>query len=335
MRLLNTPADIFADAVMYVRICVGLSAGMVFYNCAASMLRAVGDSRTPLIFLILSSILSVLLNLLFVLGFSMEVAGVALATVIAQFVSAAACFTYIFKRFDIFRLTKADLKIPLGIYGSILKIGLPISFQSLLLAVGDMTITGVVNSAGTDVVAAFATGNRLMQFVMMFCMQLAMAFSVFAGQNIGAKQTDRIKSGFRDTAIITVLLSLCMAGVIFVFGDRLIGLFISSDDAHINEIIPLARSMVRVYASFYVFLGSIWLYNSTLRGMGDVLIPFVSGIMELITKVALSITLFRVFGHIGIWFANPVGWVLGLIPSVIRFHSGGWMKLTGKNREKE
>ena len=337
MRLLNTPGDIRADAILYVKICIGLSAGMVLYNCASSMLKAVGDSRTPLFFLIFSSILNVLLDLLFVLAFGMGVAGVAIATVISQFISAAACMVYMYKHFDIFRLTKADFKISrdvLGALASILKIGLPMSLQSLLLSIGDMTITGVVNSAGTDVVAAYATGGRIMQFVMMFCMQIAMAFSVFAGQNIGAKQTERIKRAFRETTCIVALMSLCMTGIIFLFGDKFINLFISSNDTHINAIIPLARSMLRVYASFYIFLGAIWLYNFALRGMGDVLIPFISGFVELIMKVTLSIILFRFFGHMGIWFANPIGWVLGLVPSVIRFHSGGWMKLTEKTNRK-
>jgi len=332
MRLLNTPEDIFADAVLYVKICIGCSAGMVMYNCAGAMLRAVGDSRTPLIFLIFSSILSVLLNLLFVLVFGMGVAGVAISTVISQCVSAAACMVYMHKRLDIFRLTKEDLRVPPEIVRMLLKIGLPISLQSLLLSIGDMTITGVVNSAGTDVVAAYAAGGRIMHFVMMFCMQLATAFSVFAGQNIGAKQADRIKQAFRQAVGIMLLMSLCMTGIIFALGDWLTGLFISSSDAHITTILSHAGSMLQVYASFFVFLGLIWLYNFALRGMGDVLIPFVSGLIELVAKVSLSIVLFRYFGPTGIWFANPVGWVLGLIPAAVRFHSGGWMKLSGRRK---
>jgi len=121
---------------------------------------------------------------------------------------------------------------------------------------------------------------------------------------------------------------MCVTGIVFLSGDWLVRLFITSNDTHIGTIMPLARSMLRVYASFYAFLGAIWLYNFALRGMGDVLIPFLSGFIELIVKVSLSLLLFRVFGYMGIWFANPVGWVLGLIPSAIRFHSDGWAKLT-------
>ena len=327
MRLLGTPADIFNDAVTYTKITIGLSAGMVVYNSATAMLRAVGDSRTPLIFLIVSSAINVLLNLFIVLVLKRGVAGVAVGTVVCQSLSAAACLIFMYKRFDIFKLNKTDFRQLPGVTLQILKIGLPVSLQSMLLAAGDMTIAGVVNSAGTDVVAAFSTGSRIMYFVMMFNMQLATAFSVFAGQNSGAGLPERIKRGFRDMAVVTALISVLMAAFVFACGDWLIGLFITSGDAHIGDIIPLARSMLRVYALFFLFLGAIWLYNFTLRGMGDVFIPFISGLTELVLKVSLSIILFRAMGSMGIWLANPIGWVLGVIPSAIRFHSGGWRNL--------
>ena len=327
LRLLNTPEEIIADAELYAKICIGGGFGMMLYNCVTSLLRAVGDSRTPLIFLVISSVLNILLDVVFVLVLRLGIGAVAIATVIAQCFSAAACMIHMMKRYGFFRLTKADFRVPVKTIGMILAIGLPMCLQSLLLSIGDMTIASVVNSAGTDVVAAFATGSRIMYFVMMFCMQLAMAFSVFAGQNIGAKDIERIRRGFRDTVCVMLGMSLVMGVVILLSGDFLIRTFISSQDAHLEAIIPLAKSMLRVYAPSFVLLGAIWLYNYTLRGMGDVLVPFLSSMVELVMKVSLSIVLFRAFGHIGIWFANPIGWALGLIPSVVRFHTGGWRKL--------
>jgi len=327
MRLLGTPDDIITDAVTYMRLCIGFSAGTVFFNAASSLLRAVGDSRTPLIFLIVASVLSALLDFLFILIFGMGVEGAAVATIIAQTLSAAACIVYMRKRFDIFKLKLPDLKPHMPTIKKILRIGLPVGFQSLLLAIGDVTITGVINSHGPDVVAAYATGWRITMFAMMFSMNLAMAHAVFAGQNLGAGSLDRIKQGFRDTILVMVALSFAMTAVIYIFGDALLLFFISSGDAHIDAVVPLARGYLRVSSAFYIFLGAIWLYNFTLRGIGDVAVPFISGLMELAAKIGLSISLSYIFGYFGIWFAMPVGWVLGVIPSAVRFHTGGWRKL--------
>lgn len=326
MRLLQTPEDIRPDAVLYLRICVGASAGQIIYNGVTAILRAVGDSRTPLIFLIISSILNVVLDIFFVWVLHMGVAGVAIATVLSQSLSAAACVVYMFKRFEIFHLKKEDFRFHTDSMLLISQIGLPAAFQSILLAIGDMTITRVVNTFGTDVVAAYATGSRIMQFSMMFCMTIAQAFSVFAGQNLGARKIDRIRRGFREICLVVAGLSLVMTAGVFVFCDPLVRFFISSSDTHLEAIAAIARVNLRITASFYIFLGLIWLYNHTLRSMGEVMIPFVSGMTELVLKVGLSILLSRWFGYVGIWFAQPIGWVLGLAPSLVRYHSGGWIK---------
>jgi Na+-driven multidrug efflux pump len=298
------------------------------YNGAAAVLRAVGDSRTPLIFLIISSILSVLLNLLFVLVFGMGVAGVAIATVIAQTLSGIACIVYMVKRFEVFRLAKEDFRPNMETVTAILKIGLPIGAQSLLLSIGDMTITGTVNTFGTNVVAAFAASNRIWQFAMMFCANLASAYAVFAGQNLGARKIERIKRGFKEIAVVMITLSVVMTAFVFLFGDSMVRFFISDADTHINAVVSIARLNMRIYASFYIFLGMIWLYNFTLRGMGDILIPFLSGLSELVMKVSMSFILSRYFGYTGVFFAMPFAWIIGLVPSAIRFHTGGWKKLT-------
>lgn len=163
MRILQTPDDIIDGAVIYIQICVGGGAGLLVYNGAASVLRGVGDSRTPLYFLILSSLLNVLLDLLFVLVFGMGVAGVAIATVIAQTVSAAACVWYTLHRYAFFRIGRADLVPNRKNITDVLRIGISMGLQGLFLSIGDMVVAGMVNSFGTDVVPAYATGNRIQQ----------------------------------------------------------------------------------------------------------------------------------------------------------------------------
>ena len=327
LKLLNTPEDIRHDAVLYLRIIVGGSAGLIVYNSAAAVLRAIGDSRTPLFFLLATSVLNILLALLFVLVFHLGVMGAALATVIAQILPAAACAAYLLKRYELFRLRKNDLTPDARTLGLILKIGLPIGFQSLLLAVGDMTITGTVNLHGTNVVFAYATGLRVMYLtVMCASMSLAQAFAVFAGQNLGARQIGRIQKGFREIVIITVVLCAAATAFVFLSDDLLVRMFVSDGDAHINELIVITRANLRITAVFYIFLGLIWLYNNTLRSLGDVAVPFASGLTELAVKIGMVLLLNFWFGYAGIWFVNPLAWVLGLIPPAIRYHTGGWRK---------
>jgi len=324
MTLLQTPEDIKADAVLYLQITIGAGIGMVFYNAAAALLRAVGDSKTPVIFLTVAFLINIPLTILLVVFFEMGVAGAGIASIIAQTMSAIACWVFMFKRFEIFRLTRDDIAPHFKTIGHILRIGLPVGVQTLLLAGGDMTIMGVVNTFGTDVVAAYTTGSRIMMMAMMLCMHIALAHAVFAGQNLGAGEIDRIRQGFKETAWIMISLSVVIAVVVFVFGDNLVGLFIAETDMYIQTIMPIARQFLRIGTVFYVFLGMIWLYNYTLSGMGDVVVPFVSSLCELIAKVGGTLLLSLMFGYVGVWFAMPIGWILGVIPSSIRFHTGGW-----------
>ena len=330
MRLLQTPEDIIDGAVLYIQVCMGAGAGLLVYNAAASVLRGVGDSRTPLYFLIVSSILNVLLDLLFVMTFGMGVMGVALATVISQTVSAGLCVWYMFRRYPIFRIERADLAPDWSNMWSVLRIGLSMGLQGLFLSIGDMVVTGMVNSFGTDVVAAYATGNRVQQIATLVFFTLSEAFAVYAGQNLGAREIGRIRRGFNGVVLLTIGLSLLAGAFIFFFGDALVRWFISRDDPHLEAIAGIALGFLRVTACFYPFLGLIYHYDNTLRGMGEVWIPLFSGIMELIGKIGMSLYLGWNFGYFALWFAVPIGWVFGLIPPMISYHRGKWEKLAGR-----
>jgi putative efflux protein, MATE family len=330
MEILQTPADIIDDSVLYLQICLGGGVGLLVFNGASAVLRAVGDSKTPLYFLILSSVLNVLLDLLFVVVFHYGVMGVAIATVIAQITSASLCVVYIIKRFPIFHISRRDLKPDRQNIHLVLKIGLSMGLQGFFLSIGEMVTTGVVNSFGTDVVAAFATGNRVQQFAMLLYFTIAEAFAVYAGQNLGARKFDRIREGFRKVATAIFCLSIFSAVMVFLFSGVFVRLFITRDDPHLDVIVEIAKGFLHVSCYFYPFLGLIWLYNFTMRGMGDVVVPLVSGIAELVAKIGLSLWFAVLFGYYGVWFAAPIGWVLGLIPSFIRYHLGNWQKLADR-----
>ncbi|MFB9827685.1 MATE family efflux transporter [Lederbergia wuyishanensis] len=326
MELLKAPADIIDDATLYIQICFGGSIGLLFYNAASAVLRAVGDSKTPLYFLILSSVLNVLLDLLFVISFGMGVAGVAIATVISQVVSALICIIYTYKMFPIFRVRRNDWSPHFGNIRMISKIGLPMGLQSLLLSIGEMTVTSVVNSFGTNAVAAYTTGMRVQQFATLVFFNMAQAFSTFAAQNLGARKFSRIQDSFKKVVLILITITLASSVLIFIFGEVIVRLFISNQDAHLDTIVKMAKENLFIGASFFPFLGLIWFYNNTLRGMGEVAIPLFSGIVELIAKIELSYILGMTFGYIGVWYAGPIGWALGLIPSLIQYHSGRWKR---------
>ncbi len=207
--------------------------------------------------------------------------------------------------------------------------------QGFFLSIGDMFITGSVNTFGTNVVAAFATGMRVQQFAMLMHFTITEAFAVFAGQNLGARKFDRIREGFRKLAAVLLALALASAVVIFIFGGAFVRLFISASDPNLDAIVSIAAGYLRISSCFYVFLTMILLFNNALRGMGEALMPLLSGIMEVVAKIGLSIVLGRLYGYVGVWFAGPVGWALGIIPTAICCYRGRWEKLADRVVDSE
>lgn len=320
MVLLKTPSDIIDNSVIYLKICVGLSFGQLIYNGAASILRALGDSKTPLYFLILTTILNIILDLLFVALLKMNVAGVAIATVVSQMISAFLSVFYIIKKFPILKLNKEDMIFDSSNLLMIVKIGASMSIQSVFLSIGEMIISSVVNTFGTNVVASYTTGNRIIQFASMAYFVVSEAFAVYVAQNYGAQKIDRIKEGFKSIIILSLTLSILAAVIIFLFGDHLVKLFISKNDQYVDVIAEICKGYLRISSAFFPFLAIILLYNNSIRAIGNAFIPLISGITEIVIKIGGSLLLSIPFGYIGVWFANPVGWVLGILPTCIYFH---------------
>ena len=199
LTLLGTPQAIFQDAVIYMRTtCAGIPA-IAAYNGIASILRALGDSKTPLKYLIFACILNVILDLVFVLQFDMAVFGVALATIISQLVSAGACVIFAYRKVDLFRLTKEQMVPEKNIIINSVKLGIPIAFQNSLIAISCLVLQRVVNGYGETVVAAFTITNRVEQFIQQPYASVSMAVSTFTGQNVGAGRIDRVREGFRKS----------------------------------------------------------------------------------------------------------------------------------------
>ncbi len=331
MLLLGAPPEVIDMAVTYVRITCGLCIANFFYNAAASTLRAMGDSRTPLYFLILCSLLNIALNLLFVIKFHMGVAGVAYATVISQAVSAVGCIIRIFQKYPDLRFGVSDLAPDFELIKRITGMGLSMGVQSCVTSLGMMVVTRVINSFGADVVVAQTVGARVQNLAIMMFSQFSFSFSVYAGQNFGARDFERIRQGFRSCFLLVGGLSILAATLVFIFGDQIILLFVNADE---TSVIAIARKLIRIAAAFYPFLGWIWLYLSTLKGVGAIPPVIISGFVELAAKILLSIGLSRIWGATGIWFAEPIGWVLGIIPVAAYYYSGRWKKLSDKKKKQ-
>lgn len=323
MRLLDTPENVIADATVYIQIVCGLCFAQMAYNAAAGVLRAVGDSKTPLYFLILCSVLNVVLDLVAVICLDMGVAGVALATVLSQFISAVLCILYMFKKYPELSLEKADLMPNWPVLGQLMSLGGQMALQSTLLSVGMMVITRVINGFGSDVVAAFTVGSNVMNLATMVFSNFSFGFSVYVGQNYGARNPERIRQGVKEIALLVFGLTLFTLVISQVFATGLVGMYVKPEEAVVFE---ASLNFVRVQSCFYPFLGWLWLFNSTLKGMGEITFTTVSSIIELTCKISLSLILPTFMGYTGIWLSAPLGWVLGLIPGVAYYFSGKWVK---------
>lgn len=314
MKLLGAPDNIIDGSVAYLQITGGLTIALLSYNGVTSVLRAIGDARTPLYFLIFSSLLNVGLDLLFVLAFQGGVAGVAWATVLSQLVSAVLCVAYMKKKHPRLIPDRSAWNFDRAMIREYLRIGLPMCAQSAVLCVGMFVITAVINSFGSDIVAAYTVGGKVEQLATISFSNVAFSFSVYAGQNYGARKYARIQEGLKKGMTIVGGLALISTIIMLIFARPLALIFMEQPS---DYVLDAAVSMIRIEALLYVALGAIWTVNSALRGIGAVKVTLVSSIVELASKIGISVLLPLAIGYIGIWLAAPIGWVLGLVPSLV------------------
>ena len=321
LRLLSTPADIFEMSVVYMRTtCLGI-VFVALYNGVAAILRALGDSRTPLYFLILSSIVNVVLDLLFVLYFSWGVFGVAFATIIAQMASAVACLIYAFVKIPYFKMTKEQRMPKADIIAQSFKLGVPIALQNAMIAVSSMALQGVVNGFGTTVMASYTIIMRIEQIVQQFYGSISSALTTYSGQNIGANKIDRVKQGYRQTIIIALIFSIVMIPVTFGLGEQIVGFFVKE-----REVIDIAKYAIRINGVCYFALGMIYVPRAVLNGCGDTGFAILNGVTEVACRIGYSQIFTRIpsLGFWGIWVTIGVTWITTAVVCVIRYASGIW-----------
>ena len=316
LKWLGIPETILPEAVTYMRMtCAGVPLVAV-YNYASSMQRALGDSRTPLIFLILSCFLNVGLDLLFVGSFHMGVFGAALATMLSQLIAGAGCIAHAIHWNPYFSLERRHFVPDLKIAGRAVRLGLPLALQWSLIAVPTTALQTVANGFGPAAMAAYTATGRLEQLVMMPYGSLSMALSTYSGQNMGAGKKERLRAGFRDSFIATTVLALAMTVVMQLLGESFVGLFVRE-----SEVVALGGSVLKITSPFYVFLGLIYVCRGVLNGIGDALFAFVNGAVEAACRILIPILLIQVIGMgvMAIWLTAGVTWMLSGLSCYIRY----------------
>ncbi len=322
LRMLDTPEVILEDAAIYMIVsCAGILA-VAAYNGVAAILRALGDSRTPLYFMLVSCFINIVLDLLFVIVFDWAVFGVALATVIAQLASAIGAGAYALWKVPYFRVRKKNRAVRLEIIGHCFQLGLPIALQNALISISCIFLQKVVNGFGESVVAANTALGRIEQIVQQPFGSLGAALTTYTGQNIGAGNTERVKQGYKAGFISVLIFSLVMLIPCQFFGEQIIGIFVK--DA---EVIAIGAKGLAITSAFYFFLGMIYVARSVLNGAGDAFYSMINGVMEIVGRVgfAIPLTMIPAIGMWGVFLTTGLTWCLTGIVSMIRYRQGKWI----------
>lgn len=314
--LLDTPADIMGDALTYLRFqCIGIICVAV-YNYGASMLRALGDSRTPLYFLIFSCLLNTGLDLFFVCNLKMGVLGAAFATVVSQLVSGVACLTFAFKTNEYFRLDREHMAPDKEMISRSLKLGIPLSMQFAMISISCMVLQRVVNGFGAIAVAAFTATSRIEMIIHQPYQTLGQSLSTFCGQNYGAKKNDRVVMGLKKGTILMVIFSLIMLPVMQIFCESIIRIFVED-----IEVIQMGAQALRITSIFYVCLGVIYVVRGVLNGIGDSVFAFINGVVEVACRLIFPalMTAMPIMGLWGIWWSVGVTWTISGLTAYLRY----------------
>lgn len=313
LRMMNFSDEIMPDVTAYMGI---IYAGLIVtaaYNSLAAFLRALGDSKSPLYFLIISAVINVVLDIAFIVCFGMGVEGCAYATVIAQGISAVLCFVYILKKFPILHLKEEDFRISFRSFGHLLSLGIPMGLQFSITAIGTIIVQGAVNVYGEIYMAGFAAAGKLQNIIATVFTAFGATIATFVGQNRGAGRMDRVKTGVKYTQVMILIWSVVTMALVFFFGKYMMLLFVSVSE---TEVIDAAVIYFRTVFWCYPFLGSIFLYRNTLQGMGYGLVPMLGGVFELAARSAIVMIVAGRTSFAGVCFSDPAAWIAALIPLV-------------------
>lgn len=327
LSLLHTPDDIMSNSLLYLRIIFLGMPIIMAYNISASILRSLGDGKTPLHAMIVASITNIILDLVFVLVFHWGIAGAAIATLLAQLLSSVYCF-YFIKRIEILKVSRDELVIEGKICRKLLFLSFPIVFQNTVIFIGGMIVQSVVNSFGVIFIAGFTATNKLYGILESAAISYGYSMSTYAGQNLGAGNIRRIRKGVRSAALIALITSLTISAAMMLFGKGILKCFLSGDPAEAAAALEIAYHYLFIMSLFLSTLYLLYIIRSTLQGTGDTFMPFISGIAEFIMRVGAALILPRFFGQEGIFYAEILAWIGAdvILLSAYFFHVHAWIR---------
>jgi putative MATE family efflux protein len=319
-RLIDLPESVIPQAVEYFNV---YAYGFIFFfgfQGTSAILRGLGDSKTPLYFLVIATVMNILLDLLFVVIFKWGISGVAYATIISQAGAFFSIIIYLNKFHKTIQFNLLRLRFNRDIFSKSLKIGLPTGFQQTFVAVGMLALYKVVNMFGTTVIAAYAVAMRIDSFAALPAMNFSAALSSFVGQNIGANKLERVRSGMLATLRMTSLISLGVTIIAWIFAEQIMQVF-TTDQA----VVEAGKDYLYIVSAFYILFSAMFVMNGVLRGAGDTLIPMFITIFALwVIRIPASWFLAQHFGPKGIWWGIPVAWGIGAVFSYIYYRTGRW-----------
>ncbi|MDQ0643352.1 MATE family efflux transporter [Microbacterium murale] len=320
LLLMQTPPELLTEAVLFTQISFLGGGATMFFNYFSAIIRAIGDSKTPLVFLTIACALNVVLVIVLVGPVGWGVAGAALATVVAQAISVLLCLAFVRRRMPALHVHRADWRITRGDLAEHLRLGLPMGFQASIIAIGTLVVQVALNMLGADAVAAYTTASRVDSLATALLASLGLAVSMYVAQNFGGRRPDRIRAGVKQATWMALIASLVLGAVLIAFGTHLVRLFVGDGS---DEVVELAHLMLVINGATYTLLGVLFVLRGALQGLGQALIPTVTGIVELVMRVGAAVALGAVFGFGGVAASNPLAWigaVVILIPAYMRAH---------------
>lgn len=315
---LNTPENIIGMTMTYIRLIFAGIPIISAYNIFASILRALGNSRSPLMAMIVAAIVNIGLDLLFVAVFDWGVGGAAIATVIAQGVSAVYCFVVLRKIKDV-QIQKQHIYENPVLYGKLLKLAAPLAVQNVIISVGGLMVQYVVNGFGFLFVAGFTATNKLYGVLEMAAISYGYAITTYVGQNLGAREYRRIRKGVNSGMYMALITSVVIAGIMIVIGRGILSLFVSGDPQQVEQVLDIAYKYLFIMAIFLWTLYLLYLYRSAIQGLGNTLIPLASGIAEFCMRVGVALLLPRIIGESGIFYAEIFAWAGAAVLLIISY----------------
>lgn len=321
-RLTNTPEEVIPQAVAYFRIYIGGTFLFVTFNSIISILRGVGESVRPMLFILITTVLNIAFDLLFILVFKWGIEGAARATVVSQGIGMCIALAYVNNTHPLLSIKKQDMLFDWKLFKESLKIGLPTSVQQCAIALGLIALLGIVNSFGTNTLTAYGAAGKIDTIITQAVLTLSGALAAFCGQNIGAGRLDRVKKGVQFTMYTNVALGLLTFAAVYLFGNEMMRIFTKDID-----VVAIGKEYLLIIGGFFIVHGALNVYNGALRGAGDTLFPMITSLVCLwLIRIPLAYYLSSWLGRNGIWWAIGISITIGLIVTFVYYKIGFWKR---------